>query len=293
MERLKKAIEKAKAEQKTSELEVTPSQNELEVYPEQEVKLSSEKTQPMVSRDTAKVQDSWTYRETRVEPVSQETLRQNRVIAGDKSDARSNPFHMLRTQVLQKMRDNGWRTLAISAPTPKAGKSLVSVNLAISIAMDVNQTVLLVDMDLRRPSIHKYFSISPSEGVQDYVNGKHDLPKMLINPGIDRLVLLPGGNSTLHSAELLSTPQIADLVKELRERYESRIIIFDMPPMLVADDVMVFLPYVDCSLLVVEEGSNTKEEIQKSLFMLENFPLIGTVLNKAEEASQNLVYYQD
>jgi len=225
-------------------------------------------------------ENTFSYTRTKIIPVKDEDLLKNRVVTHDKSDARGIPFQMLRAKVLQEMRLNDWNSIAISAPTPGAGKSQVTVNLAISIAQEVNQTVLIVDMDLRRPSIHKYFNIQPEFGVSDYIDHNVPIDQIMINPGIERLVVMPSIKRTLNSSEQLSSPLIRDLTEELKSKYSTRIVIFDLPPLLVTDDVMVFLPYVDCSLLVVESGKNTKKEIDDSVDLLKSKPLLGTVLNK-------------
>jgi capsular exopolysaccharide synthesis family protein len=234
--------------------------------------------------------ESIEYTSTKVVDVSNDTLIANRVIAQNKEDPRSTPFHMLRAKVLRELRENNWNSLAISAPTPAAGKSLVAVNLAMSIAMEVNQTVLIVDMDLRQPSVHKYFSIEPEYGVQDYIENDIAIERMMINPSVDRLSIIPGRKRLLNSSEKLASPKVKALVEELKGRYESRIIIYDLPPLLVSDDALVFLPYVDCSLLIVESGKNTKEEIDESLKLTSVKPMLGVVLNKDIEYKKMYLY---
>lgn len=230
------------------------------------------------------------YTSTKVIPVTNETLTENRVIAQNKEDPNSVPFSMLRTKVLREMRSNGWSSLAISAPTPGAGKSLVATNLAVSIAMEANQTVLLVDMDLRQPSVHRYFSLEPELGIQDYLESNAPISDIMFNPGIERLSVVPGRKRMLNSSETLATPLVKSLTEELKRRYESRIIIYDLPPYLVSDDVLVFLPYIDCSLLVVESGVNTKEEIEQSCKAASCRPFLGVVLNKDVAQKKVRVY---
>lgn len=223
------------------------------------------------------------YKQTRRIDVPQTVLSENRLIAGNRSDPRATAFRMLRTQVLHAMRENGWSALGITGPTSGIGKSLVATNLAISISLEVNQTVLLVDLDLRRPSIHKYFGFEPDRGLIDYLKGEAELKDLFINPAFQRLVLIPGRDTSTESSELLSSPRMAKLVKDLKSKYESRIIVFDMPPLLNLDDTMVFLPNVDSALLVFENGKNTESEVQDAMRLLESTNLIGTVLNKADE----------
>ncbi len=229
------------------------------------------------------------YSSTRHLPISQNILSENRLIAGNNLDPRAAPFRMLRTQVLQIMRENRWSSLAVTGPVSGIGKSLVAANLAISISLEVNQTVLLVDLDLRKPAIHKYFNITPNYGILDFLSGEVELRQVFINPTYKRLVILPGKNATSESSELLSSPKMVNLVKDLKTRYRSRIVIFDLPPLLHVDDALVFLPNVDASLLVVENGKNTQSEVQDSMRLLDGSNLIGTVLNKSDEETRE--YY--
>lgn len=226
---------------------------------------------------------AWDYTQTQVVPVTQETLAEHRIVAHLKTDPRATPFYKLRTQLLQRMKKEGWRTVGVTAAMPEAGKSLVSINLAISMAMNIDQSVMLVDMDLRNPTIHRYFDIEPELALQDHLDEGVPISDILINPGIERLVLLPGRRSTLYSAERLGTPELRSMVRDVRERYESRVVIFDLPPVLVSDDVMVIAPALDCILFVVEDGRTTADEIRKSLAILQPTPLVGSVLNKAAE----------
>ena len=223
------------------------------------------------------------YTQSRHINVPPTRLSENRLIAGNRTDPRATAFRMLRTQVLHAMRENNWVSVAVTGPSSGIGKSLVATNLAISISHEVNQTVLLVDVDLRRPSIHKYFDFEPDYGLLDYLQGEADLKDLFVNPVYKRLVLLPGRSTTTESSELLSSPRMINLVNDLKSKYQSRIIIFDLPPLLNVDDTMVFLPNVDSTLLVVENGKNTQSEVQNSLRLLEGTNLMGTVLNKADE----------
>ena len=229
------------------------------------------------------------YTQTHQIQVPQNVLSENRVIAGNRSDPRAAAFKFLRTQVLHAMRNNNWSSLAITGPQADIGKSLVAVNLAVSMSLEVNQTVLLVDLDLRHPSLNRYFGFDPEFGIADYLRGEIEIKKLFVSPGFQRLVLVPGKGTTSDSSELLSSPKMTDLSRELQNRYSNRIVIFDLPPLLNIDDAMVFLPNVDSTLLVVENGKNTESDVTKSMRLLAGTNLIGTVLNKAED--EILDYY--
>ncbi len=223
------------------------------------------------------------YTHTKVVKSSPDLFRQRRVIMGLKNDPHIDIFRQLRTKVLRRLRENQWNSLAITSATPGAGKSFVTVNLAIALAMEVNQTVLVVDADLRNPSVGWYLGLDVEQGLLDYLNEDIPLGQLLVNPGFQRLVVLPGKGYTNHSSELLSSPKMITLVNELKSKYHSRIILFDMPPLLALDDTLLFMPHFDAALLVVEDGKNTAEEIRRSVQILEGTELMGIVLNKSRE----------
>ena len=234
---------------------------------------------------------TFVYTQTRVAPVSADWFRQHRVLAALHNDAVSDAYKVLRTSVLQRMRANGWSSLAVTSPDRGAGKTLTAVNLAVSMAGEVNNSVLLVDLDLRRPHVHRYFADEKLPGISDYLMGDKPLNDILFNPGIDRLVVLPGHKPFANSSEMLSSPRMVQLANELKSRYPSRIVLYDMPPLLECDDVMAFAPHVDAVLLVVGEGGTTREELARAAEVIAELNLIGTVLNKSVEERTAYGYY--
>lgn len=278
MERIKQAIEKVKAQQ-------TNAGNR----PARPYSANQVATRTLRSSQFIEELENVSYINTRVVKLQEEHLVRNRIVAFDKNNPMSMNFDLLRTHVLQKMEENGWRTLAITSPSPESGKSVVAINLAMSIAQQTNKTAMLVDFDLRRPKIGSYLGIPMDKSLNDFLEGTASLPDVLINPDFPRLVVLPTRNSVKNSAETLSSKKIVDLIKDIRERYESRIVIFDLPPMLVSDDVFVLLPHIDCILMVVANGVSTKLEIEDSLRHIPAAKLIGTILNKAE--AELIPYY--
>jgi capsular exopolysaccharide synthesis family protein len=236
------------------------------------------------------------YDKTRVEQAPSETWLQNRLVAADAGGI-ADTFRLLRTKVLQAMREHGWRTLAVVGATEGVGKSTIAANLALSISLDDNQTVLLVDADLRKPRTASYFGIQPELGLVDYLSNQAELQQVLVNPGVPRLVLLPGRGSAPNSTELMGSRRMQELVPQLRERYESRLVLFDLPPLLATGDALSFLPRFDCSLMVVEDGGNTAAQLVEAKRMLECIPSVGWVLNKqsarAAEYYHQHYYYGD
>lgn len=221
------------------------------------------------------------YTNTRSITLDPDYLRAHRVIVDGASGDAAESYKLLRTQVLQRLRANNWNTLGITATRQGQGKTLTSINLAISLAMEVNQTVLLVDLDLRRPSLARALTKEHLAGISDYLIGRLDVAEILINPGFERLVILPGNEPMMHSSEQLSSPRMVQLVEELKTRYPDRIVLFDLPPLLMGDDVIAFAPHLDALLLVLEEGKTTKDELMRAYDLLEGHHIIGTVLNKS------------
>ncbi|MEW6247764.1 MAG: CpsD/CapB family tyrosine-protein kinase [Nitrospirota bacterium] len=240
-------------------------------------------------RDTKPVPPSIVYTCTRTVDIPRETLRERRVLAGFDRGPFVDGYKVLRTQVLHRLRENGWNTVGVTSPGSGEGKTLTSVNLAISMAMEATQTVLLVDADLRRPRVHELFGLDDCAGLADYLLDDVPVEDLLIHPGIGRFVLLPGGRPLPHSAEALASPKMAALVEELKHRYPSRIIVFDLPPLLRRADVLAFSPYTDALLLVVEEGRTTAEDVEHALLLVGGAaPILGTVLNKEGRRDRSL-----
>lgn len=227
------------------------------------------------------------YTRTRTIAIAPDLLREQRIVAGFDSGAYKDAYKILCTQILQRLRDNGWNALAVTSPGSREGKTLTAINLAISLGREVDQTVLLVDADLRAPRIHRYLGLPPGPGLSDFLVSGTPMQDILVHPGLGRFVILPGGKPLLNSSEMLGSQKMMSLVQELKNRYPSRIVIFDLPPVLSAADALAFSPYVDAAILVVEEGGSDRDEVQRAAEMLSSTQLIGTVLNKSREAASS------
>jgi non-specific protein-tyrosine kinase len=219
------------------------------------------------------------YTSTRVVKCDAELLRRNKVIAVCTQDS-ADRMKILRTQILNQMSAEGKNTLLVTSANPGEGKTLTAINLAISHSHQLDKTVLLVDGDIKKPSVHTYFGIENGPGLADCLTRKAEISDVLINPGMDRIVILRGGTPHTNSAELLGSPRMGALLQEIKERYPERFIIFDSAPILTSADPLVFANLVDGILIVVEAEKTKREDIQKALEMMQNKPIIGTVFNK-------------
>lgn len=231
------------------------------------------------------------YSQTRVYTPDPDHYERNRIVAFSKTNRHSAYFDMLRTQILSKMDEKGWRTLAIVSMTPENGKTMVAINLAMSIAHNDNKTAMVVDFDLRRPKVASYLGIPPGTSLNEVLSGEASIPEAMVNPGMPKFVVLPTSRPIPKSSEVLSSARVVSLVRELRERYPERIVIFDLPPLLYADDAISILPAIDCVLLVVGNGMVAKSELNEGLRYLQASNVLGTVLNKADVQVRDGYYY--
>ena len=209
------------------------------------------------------------------------------VVKADRSEL-SESFKMLRNQVLQRMRADGFNLLAVTSPRQIEGKSLTALNLALTMAADYDSAVLLVDADLSGRGLQGMFGFDGAPGFSDHLTNGVPIADLLINPGVARFTLLPAGQrAVLNSSELLATRLSQQLMREIKERYQDRYIIVDLPPLLDTADALAFLPQVDTTLVVVEEHTTSIQDIESANELLAPFNLIGTVMSRAREKEKD------
>jgi protein-tyrosine kinase len=217
-------------------------------------------------------------------------LEQNRIVIDERSPA-SAAYKVLRTRVLQRMRRNGWKTLAVTGTCPNEGKTLTAINLSINLAWHLTTSVVLVDMDLRNPSVHRYLGVDTRYGLMDYLNGDVPLVRAGVRPGIERLGVILNDRPVANASELLTAPETIGLIDEVK-RGDDRIVIFDMPPVFAGDDVLAFAPLVDAVLVVLSQGTTKRLALLALRELLQNVNVIGTVLNRSSEKVAPYYYGQ-
>jgi protein-tyrosine kinase len=218
-------------------------------------------------------------------------LESKRIIAHDITDPRSRSFDMLRTQVLQSMDQKSWQLLGITSPTAGCGKSVIAVNLALSIARQSERSVVLVDMDLQKPQIADTLGLKCDQGLLGALEGRTSLSNAFIRARIrnEQFLVLPCEASTLSSSELIASRTMAGILQEIKRHFKASIVILDLPPILTSDDVISILPQIDCVLFVAAGGTSTAQEIKECNKHLESASIVRVVLNKAADA--NPAYY--
>lgn len=222
------------------------------------------------------------YTRTQSLDASHDKMRESRLVSAMEHSGYTDAMKILSTQVLQRMNEYGWNSLAVTSPRKAEGKTSIAINLGISIAREVEYTVLLVDANLRHSNLHEFFGLKPEHGLGEYLTTDIELSSVLINPkGLDHFVILPAGKPLMSSTELLSSPKMCSLVQELSARYPKRIIIFDLPPVLETADALAFVPCIDTVLVVVEDDVTKDDDLKSAIDMLSVTDIIGTVLNKS------------
>ncbi len=234
------------------------------------------------------------YSRTRVVECEEELLRRHRLLAAFERGPYVEGYKLLRTQVGHRLRENNRNVLGVTSPRAGEGKSLTATNLAISLAMEAAQTVLLVDANLRAPSLHRLFGLGDCHGLTEYLLDEIPLEDILVHPGIGRFVLLPGGRPLRRSTEALTSPRMKALVNELKHRYPARVVVIDLPPLLTSADVLAFAPTLDALLLVASEGKTTRRDVEEAIHLVgAAVPIVGTVLNQAGQDDLNVRAMKD
>jgi Mrp family chromosome partitioning ATPase len=212
-------------------------------------------------------------------------------IISNEQDPVLNAYRVLRTRVLQKMEDNNWKTLAIVSPGSGAGKSVTAINLAIAIGSKQGSRATLVDLDFYRPRLAKYLGIKDAPSVLDFFEGSATLADVTVKPDLPDVLLLANERVSRRGAEHLTSARADEMIARTVKDYSSRVVIFDMSPLLGCDDTIAFLPKVDCVLLVASSGQTRTPELKEAYRILKGARLVGSVLNKAPAALVANQYY--
>ncbi|BBP02812.1 hypothetical protein TPL01_02440 [Sulfuriferula plumbiphila] len=182
--------------------------------------------------------------------------------------------------------------IMVTSALPGEGKSFCSLNLAISIATEMERTVLLVDADVARPRLPEYLGIRAGKGLLDVLQDPSlELSEVMLRTNIPKLSLLPAGYLYKHGTELLASSAMSRLVADLANRYPDRVIIFDSPPLLSTSEASVLATHMGQIVMVVEAEKTSQEAVKDALNQLASCEVIGMVLNKATAVLGNDNYY--
>lgn len=229
-------------------------------------------------------------RQRKVAEFRQNAMEDSGVLLGTEDEAALRTYKILRTRIQHRLIDNGWHSVGVTSALPGDGKTLTAINLAISLARDVGTYVFLVDMDLQRPTVCKYFGMEFFAGISDYLEGVANFDDILYSVGVDRLTIVPNRVAVEGSSDVLGAPQMQQLIKNLNTESPRHIIIYDLPPVLVSDDVIKFGANMDSVLFVVSEGHTPRSAVPRAVEALGGMNILGVALNKSNETQADLYY---
>lgn len=202
----------------------------------------------------------------------------------------ASPYRMLRTRILQKCRTSNWTRLAITSPGPGEGKSVTTLNLALSLAKSGSHDVFLLDLDMRNPSVARYLGVAPETEISSYFQGDVEADKVFYTLGIDHLTLAGNVQSVANASELLAGSRLESLLAHIQAIAPNPLVLIDLPPVTSTDDALVVAPQVDALVLVVSEGRTRRDSLEAALTLLSEYTLAGVVMNRSV-ASLGTDYY--
>ena len=198
-------------------------------------------------------------------------------------------FRRLRTLIIKPGAVNTPKIIMVASAMSGEGKSLVSVNLASIIAAELNSHALLMDCDLRNPSLTRWFGLDERKGLSDYLTGETEINDLIINTSIDKLAIISGGTIKENPVELISSDKMKNLIRDLKSKYENRYIIIDSSPILATTEPSVLNDIVDGIILVVKSGDTPRETVQQAVRLLNKNKILGVVLNNMQFKTKALI----
>jgi protein-tyrosine kinase len=266
VERLRRALEKAKGGRALVENQLEPGN------------LGA----PPGSRESEVEWRAPVYSKSRHVSLDPKRLAAGRCVCADPSAPEAEPYKVLRAQILQRARQQGWNSFMITSALSGEGKTTTAVNLALIFAMEFNQTTLLVDCDLRRQDVHRLMGYESPAGLTDHLLETRPLQEIIVWPGVEKLSIISGGRTVAQSAELLGSPRMKSLVSEMKGRYPDRVILFDAPSLLEGADAIVLAQLVDAVLVVIRAGFTPLPELRRAVELIPGNKLLGLVMNRCD-----------
>ncbi len=224
-------------------------------------------------------------------PLDGDHLAGNGLFTDPDQNPAGSAFDILRTRISQAMEERGWRRIGITSPTHGCGKSFTAANLALALARRPGSRTVLMDLDLRRPNLHRLFGATPPGALRDFLDGLQPMEALFLRVGKTLAIALngeamPDASDVLHSA---NTTQALDAMEI---QLDPEITVMDLPPVLVSDDVLAMKDKVDAVLIVADGTQTTAKDIRACEALLENrIPLMGVVLNRAQDLGLGRLRY--
>lgn len=229
-----------------------------------------------------------------------DVLSSNLVVSATRDHETHATFDVLRTRLLQALAEKGWRRVAVTSPGPNCGKTFTCVNLAASLARKPNCRTVLLDCDMRRPALHHTLGLSAEQPIADMFRGEVPVDQHLLRLGANRidavednLALALNSQEEPYASEVLQSEQMEHCLQQIEAQFDPTVMLFDLPPALFFDDVLAMRSHFDAVLMVIGGGLTTPKEIREAERRLgSDTPLLGMVLNHAEDADAAAGYYR-
>lgn len=210
----------------------------------------------------------------------------------DPQSIEAEQFKILRTNILFPLVGQPPRSILLTSTTPGEGKTFTAANLAISIALNINRHVMLIDADLRKPQLHELFGFSSVPGLSNYLADDRPLSSFLLHTKVEKLTLLPAGPPPENPSELISSERMTNLLEEVSHRYPDRLIVIDAPPPAMAAETGVLARQVDGILVVVLFGATRRKDLSDLIARMGEKKILGSVVNRVETASSRYYGYK-
>lgn len=210
----------------------------------------------------------------------------------DPHSAVSEQYRKLKSSLVRLTNEDKFRNLLmVTSAIPGEGKSLTAANLAISMAQEYDLTVLLIDADLRRPSIHNYLGFEQTIGLSDCLQDGTDIGEAIIKTNLGKLSVISAGRQVEKPLELFASKKMQELMTEIKHRYNDRYVIIDTPPLLAFAETRSLAQIVDGVVLVIHEGITPQESVLEAKELLKGCPILGVVLNESTSADTDSSHY--
>jgi protein-tyrosine kinase len=231
-----------------------------------------------------------------VREVSQATAEAHRILlsaTSSPSEASADAaYRILRVRLMQKLRNNGWGSLAITSPGAGEGKSVTTLNLALNMARDKTNDVYLLDLDFRNPSICRFLDVLPPRELLSYFDGTCEAAEAFFSVGLSNLAIAGSTEPSIHASELLGNYRLEEIFTYISSISPRSIVLIDLPPLLATDEALLVAPRVDALALVVAEGRTRRDSLLRAKQLLADYTFAGVILNCSTDNFGAEAYYR-
>lgn len=228
------------------------------------------------------------YSQSRTVQLNPLVMEKNRCVVMFSDKPEIDSYKVLQQQILQSTEDFGGNAIMVTSTMPGEGKTLTAINLACTLAREFEQTVLLVDCDLKKQNIHEVLGYESDKGLVNYLLNECSITDLIVWPGIEKLTIISGGKTIEESSEVLGSPLMKELISDMKNRYPERYVIFDVPPVFAGVDTMILAKLMDHILVVVEADKTPIPDLKMALDMLPKEKIRGLILNQQKTPATSI-----